>query len=67
MEIIFGAQVNTFAEESGIIHLSAHGYRTGMLISTALDEIQTNMVKAMGNGKLSSLSLIVVSAGFNSI
>ena len=67
MEGILNSQMNKYAEEAGILHLGVHGYRSGMSTVTALVEVQSRLVGAVGEGKLSSLCLLNVNAGFDSI
>ena len=67
MEGILASQMNSFAEETGLIHPSVHGYRDGMSTVTALVEIQTRLVNSMESGNLSSLCLLDVSPGFDTV
>ena len=66
-EGMLSRQMNDFAESSGILHPGDHGYRTGMSTSTALVEIQTRLMSSLEEGKLSSLCLLDVSSGFDTV
>ena len=59
--------MNQFAEESGILHPGVQGYRAGMSTSTALVEIQTRLTNAVERGDLSTLCLLDVSSGYDSL
>ena len=67
MEGLLNLQMNSFAEESGLLHPGVHGYRGGMSTVTALVEIQGRLVKAVDEGNLPSLCLLDVSSGFDSV
>ena len=59
--------MDNFAEESGILHSGVHGYRKAMSTSTALIELQNRLMGALESGKLSSLCLLDVSSGFDTV
>ena len=67
LEGLLSAQMNDFAEETNFIHPNVHGYRKGMSTSTALMEVQTRLLTSMEKGKVSSLCLVDVSAGFDTV
>ena len=67
MEALLMTQMNSFAEESGLLHSGVHGYREGMSTTTALLEIQMRLVNEVEEGKISSLCLLDVSSGFDSV
>ena len=67
MEGLLGFQMNEYAEENEIIDPSIHGYRRGLSTTTALVEIQIRLTKALEKGKISSLCLVDVSAGFDTV
>ena len=66
-EGLLSKQMNSFAEEVGIIHPSADGYKGGMSTRTALIEIQIRLLKAMEESKISSLCLLDISSGFDTV
>ena len=66
-EGILSSQMNSFAEETGLIHPSVHGYRGGMSTTTTLIEVQDRLINAMDDGKISTLCLLDVSSGFDTV
>ena len=66
-EGILSTQMNHFAEEAGILHHGVHGYRSGLSTSTALVEIQSRLLNAVEEGKLSTLCLLNVSSGLDTV
>ena len=67
MEALLNDQMNKYAEQVGVLHHGVHGYREGMSTVTALIEIQSRQMKAVEEGKISSLCLLDVSSGFDSV
>ena len=67
MEGILNDQMNEFSEETGLLHPGVHGYRTGMSTTTALLEIQGRLIRAVEEGNLSSLCLLDLSSGFDTV
>ena len=67
MEGLVCKQMNDFSEEAGLIHPGVHGYRTGLSTTTALLEVQNRLIEAVDEGKLSTLCLLDVSSGFDTV
>ena len=67
MEGLLAKQMNRYAEREEILYPGIHGYREGLSPSTAMIEIQSHMLGEIEAGNLVSLSLLDVSAGFDTV
>ena len=67
MEGLMAEQMNEYAERENILYPGIHGYREGLSPSTAMIEIQCHMFGEIEAGNIVSLSLLDVSAGFDTV
>ena len=67
MERLLDSQVDNYARERNILHDSVHGFRSGHGTDTALTEVWEYVLGEVEKGKIVTLCLLDVSAGFDSV
>ena len=65
IEGIIAERMSNFAEDRKILPAEMHGYRKGLGSTTALIELQGDLLRKNSDGKITGMSLLDVSAGFD--
>ena len=67
IEGIMAGRMTRFAEDRKLLPSQMHGYRPGLGTTTALIELQSDILRKNGEGKITGMSLLDVSAGFDTV
>ena len=67
IEGIIAERMSNFAEDRKILPAEMHGYRKGLGSTTALIELQGDLLRKNSDGKITGMSLLDVSAGFDTV
>ena len=67
IEGIMAERMSQFAENRKILPAQMHGYRPGLGSTSALIELQGDLLRKNAEGKITGMSLLDVSAGFDTV